>query len=157
MFIELNVAESKTPIQINIHNISSINGNVVKMNNCDIITLSDESLHNLLLTIAPKARKVKNKEPNNELLELFDKLNSLLKRDKTKFTLQRENKLKELLNKHRISEEDLIKAATNIGNNEWMQGKNNNKTVYAKIDYLLRPDKAIQWAEREPEKKKGMF
>lgn len=157
MFIQLLVNEAKEPVNINISNISSINGNVIKMNNCDILTLTDESLHDLLLSIAPKARKVKNNEPSEELLELFNKLNSLLKRDKTKFTLQREKKLKELLNKHRISEEDLIKAATNIGNNEWMQGKNDRKTVYAKIDYLLRPDKAIEWAEREPEKKKGMF
>jgi hypothetical protein len=157
MFIELELDGVAEPVQINVHNISSINGKVIKMNNCDILTLTNESLHTLLLSIAPKAKKVKNNDPNSELLELFNKLNSLLKRKETKFTLQRETKLKELLGKHRLTEEDLIKAATNIGNNEWMQGKNDNKTVYAKIDYLLRPDKATQWAEREPEKKKGMF
>ena len=157
MFISLILQGNPQPIDVNITQICSVNGNVVKMSNNDIIVLEPDSLKKLKLAIAPKSKGVKNNDPDDELLDLFNTLNSLLKRDKAKFTLQREKKLKELLSKHRLDKEDLIKAATNIGNSDWMQGKNEQKTVYAKIDYLLRPDKAQEWAEREPEKKKGMF
>lgn len=158
MFVELNIEETTQPVQINVYNISSINGKVVKMNNCDIITLTDESLHDLLLMIAPKAKKVKNNEPKPELLDLFNKLNNLVGTKKeVPFTLKREQALKDLLTKHRLTEEDLIKAATNIGQNEFLQGKNDRNTRYGKIDYLLRPDKATYWAEEEEQKKKGMF
>lgn len=158
MFIELSIHEAKNPIQINITNISTINGCVVKMNNCDILTLTDESLHELMLTIAPKEKKIKNHEPDKELLELFNELHKLTGgKGKTVFSLNREKKLKDLVTKHRMTADMLKKAATNIGKDAFLQGENDNKKRYGDIDYLLRPDKAAKWSEDQKEKKKGMF
>lgn len=158
MFIELKIDEATNPVQINVSNISSINGNVVKMNNCDIITLTDDSLHTLLLSIAPKEKTTTNNEPKKELLELFEQLHKLVGgKGKTVFSLQREKKLNELLTKHRMTKELLIKAATNIGKDEFLQGQNDSNKRYGDIDYLLRPDKAAKWSEDQTEKKKGMF
>lgn len=158
MFLELNIRElSNLPIKVNTANISSINGNVIKMNNCDILTLTNESLHTLLLSIAPKS-KINNNEPKAELLELFEKLHTLTGgKGKPVFSLQREKKLSDLLTKHRMTKELLIKAATNIGKDAFLQGDNDSKKRYGDVDYLLRPDKAAKWAEDQTEKKKGMF
>jgi hypothetical protein len=129
------------------------------MNNCDILVLSNESLRTLLLSVAPKS-KITNNEPKAELLELFEKLHSLTGgKGKPVFSLQREKKLNDLLTKHRMTKELLIKAATNIGKDSFMQGDNENKKRYGDVDYLLRPDKAAKWADTEPinDKRKRMF
>lgn len=158
MFIALKIDGIKNPVHINIDNISSINGNVIKMNNCDILTIDDESLHSLLLSIAPKAKNVNNNEPKKELLELFEQLHKLTGgKGKTVFSLQREKKLSDLLTKHRMTKELLIKAATNIGKDSFLQGENDSNKRYGDIDYLLRPDKAAKWSEDQAEKKKSMF
>lgn len=165
MFIELEIItgtmrgeQVEKPVQINVTNISSINGQVIKMNNCDILTLTPDSLHKLNLSIAPKDKQVKDNNPKPEMLELFEKLHHLTGgKGKPVFSLGREKKLTELLGKHRMTKELLIKAATNIGNDEWLQGKNDNNKRYGDIDYLLRPDKAAKWSEDQEDKKKSMF
>lgn len=158
MFIELKIEEANDPIKVNIVNISTINGRVIKMNNCDIVTLTEESLRDLLLSIAPKTKNTTNNAPKVELLELFELLHKLTGgKGKPVFSLQREKKLNDLLTKHRMTEPLLIKAATNIGKDAFLQGENDAKKRYGDIDYLLRPDKAAKWAEDQTEKKKGMF
>jgi hypothetical protein len=128
------------------------------MTNSDILVLSDESSHELLLNILPKKKKVKDNGPKTELLELFEQLHTLTGgKGKAVFTLGREKKLSELLTKHRMTRENLITAATNIGKDAFLQGENDNKKRYGDIDYLLRPDKAAKWSEQQTEKKKSMF
>jgi len=159
MLIKLSVVSIKDPVLVNTLNISTIYNKVVKMNNSDIIELEDDALHDLLLNMAPKEKTVKNVEPKPELLELFEKLHKLTGgKGKTVFSLVREKKLGELLGKHRMTEELLLKAAKNIGENDFLQGVNDSKKRYGNIDYLLRPDKAASWSEdQEDKKKKGMF
>lgn len=161
MFIELEIEESHQPVHINIRNISSVNGAVVKMNNCDIITVTPDSLKKLLSIVSPKEKSVKSNEPKTELLELFEQLHKLTGgKGKPVFSLGREKKLKELLTKHRMTKELLIKAATNIGKDDFLQGRdpNNERSKrYGDIDYLLRPDKAAKWSEDQADKKKKMF
>jgi hypothetical protein len=158
MFISLSIEEARNSILINIDHIASINGPVVKMSNQDIITLKADSLHELLMVVAPKEKQIKNKNPKKELLELFERLHKLTGgKGKTVFSLGREQKLTELLTKHRMTPELLTTAATNIGNNAFLQGENDSKTRYGNIDYLLRPDKAAKWSEVMIEKKKSMF
>lgn len=122
------------------------------------ITLSEEDYKLLVTTLLPKETVVKEIEPNSELLQLFEQLHKLTGgKGKTIFSLQREKKLKELLSKHRMTKEALITAATNIGKDEFLQGKNDNNKRYGDVDYLLRPDKAAKWSYEQAEKKKGMF
>jgi hypothetical protein len=56
-----------------------------------------------------------------------------------------------------MTKELLIKAATNIGKDAFLQGENDRNKRFGDIDYLLRPDKAAKWSEDQAEKKKGMF
>jgi len=158
MFIKLSVKSIDDQVMINISNISSIYGSIVKMNNCDILDVEEDSLHDLLLAVSPKSKKLKNNEPKKELLDLFEQLHKLTGgKGKAVFTLQREKKLNDLLTKHRMTKELLIRAATNIGEDDFLQGENDNKKRYGDVDYLLRPDKAAKWSEEQPKKKKGMF
>ena len=122
------------------------------------VSLSSESMYKLEQILAPKNKQTKNNDADPKLEALFFKLHQLTKgKGKPVFSLQREKKLKDLLGKHRLTEEDLIRAATNIGNDEFLQGDNDNKKRYGDVDYLLRPDKAAKWAEDMTKKKKGMF
>ena len=158
MFIELKVVGSTDTVKINISNISSVYGKVVKMNNCDILELEDESLHELSIAVAPKDKQTKSYTVDTELQTFFESLHKLTGgKGKTVFSLQREKKLKDLLGKHRLTKENLITAATNIGNDAFLQGDNDNKKRYGDVDYLLRPDKAAKWSEEQEKKKKSMF
>lgn len=123
---------------------------------CDTITAEDYK--KLMTAVLPKEKIIKNNEPKSELLELFEQLHVLTGgKGKAIFSLSREKKLNELLTKHRMTRELLIKSATNIGKNEFLQGKNDRNTRFGDIDYLLRPDKAAKYAEDQEEKKKSMF
>ncbi len=158
MFLELNITEVKQPVHINVAQICSINGVVIKMTNQDILVLTEDSLKKLLTAIAPKSKQLKDNAPKQELLDLFYKLHTLTGgKGKPVFSLGREQKLKDLLTKHRMTEELIIKAATNIGKDAFLQGDNDSKKRYGDVDYLLRPDKAAKWSEDQTEKKKGMF
>ena len=158
MFIEIS-SNTQTYI-INTDQIIYIVEDCVHFSETNYLKLSPESMKELTLKISSKSKGVKNKEPDQELLSLFNELHRLVKgKGKVTFTGIREKKLKDLLDpkKHRMTKEDLIRAATNIGNNEWLQGDNPNGIRYGKIDFLLRPEKAQQYAEVEEKKKKGMF
>lgn len=164
MFISLNKAKpSNTEIVeeviVNITQICAIDKNFIFLSNGKEYLLTNESLKDLLLATSEKQKQVKNTEPKAELLELFEQLHKLTGgKGKTVFSLTREKKLAELLSKHRMTKELLIKAATNIGNDPFLQGDNESHKRYGDIDYLLRPDKAAKWSEDQKEKKKpGMF
>lgn len=129
----------------------------VTFSNGFTIAMNDES-YARINDLYFRDKKKKSDEPKTELNELFDKLHRLVGgKGKAVFTLNREKKLKELLTKHRMTEENLITAATNIGIDKWLQGENDNKKRYGDVDYLLRPDKAAKYAEEQEKKKKGMF
>ena len=148
-----------TEIQLNLNQICWIDNDEVIMGNGLTITLEEDSAKELALATAPKDKQTKSNNADPELEALFVQLHTLTKGNgKPTFSLQREKKLKELLGKHRMTKEDLIKAATNIGNDEVLQGDNDRKKRYGDVDYLLRPDKAAKWADESLEKNKiGMF
>jgi len=160
MFIEL-----ESGLIINTNFIESFNDTKLYFNNNDneefIITINDYD--KLVLALLPKERTVKNHEPKAEALELFEKLHALTGgKGKPIFSINREKKLNEFLTKHRMNKEQLIKAATNIGKDEWLQGKNPNNKRYGDIDYLFSRGKdgtlrATRWAEDQQEKQKRMF
>lgn len=158
MFIQVTTQADQKP-KINLNNINAIINKKVHFAGGLILDLTDESIKEIEQIIAPKDKQTKSDSVNKELLELFNKLHTLTKgKGKPVFSLQREKKLKDLLTKHRMTEELLIKAATNIGNDEFLQGDNDNKKRYGDVNYLLRPDKAAKWSEEQEKKKKtGMF
>lgn len=158
MFIDvITKADSKT-IQVNLAQVCWVDGNLLTFGNGLTIEVDDSSIKEINLVTAPKGKQTKSKEADPKLLALFTKLHTLTKgKGKPVFSLQREKKLRDLLTKHRMTEEDLIKAATNIGNDAFLQGDNDNKKRYGDVDYLLRPDKAAKWADEAEKKKKGMF
>lgn len=157
MFTELTT-ENDYKLKVNLAQVCCIDGANLLMSNGQTITLNSESMYELEQLTAPKNRQTKSNNADPELEALFIKLHQLTKgKGKPVFSLQREKKLKDLLGKHRMTKEDLIRAATNIGNDEFLQGDNDNKKRYGDVDYLLRPDKAAKWAEEQEKKKKGMF
>lgn len=157
MFTELTT-ENDVKIKVNLSQICWIDGARVIMGNGLTITLNSESMYELEQLTAPKNRQTKSNHADPELEALFIQLHLLTKgKGKAVFSLQREKKLKDLLGKHRLTKEDLIRSATNIGNDDFLQGDNDNKKRYGDVDYLLRPDKAAKWAEEQEKKKKGMF
>lgn len=158
MFIEVTVTDRSQPITLNIMQIVSIEDNLVFTTDGRDHDLIPESLRKVRLAIAPKTDSIKNNQPKRELLELFERLHRLTGgKGNTVFSLQREKKLNDLLTKHRMTPELLIKAATNIGNDDFLQGENDNHKRYGDIDYLLRPDKAAKWSEDQNEKKRSLF
>lgn len=88
---------------------------------------------------------------------LLNQLHALLGgRGDAKLTTDRKARLNTRMKD--FSKEELIIAATNLGNDEFMQGGNDNGKRYGTIDYLLRTSANInKWLEEQPEKKKGMF
>ena len=158
MFTELTT-DKYYKVKVNLAQVCLIDGATLLMSNGESVTLSSESMYELEQLTAPKNRQTKSNNADPELEALFVQLHKLTKgKGKPTFSLQREKKLKELLGKHRMTKEDLIKAATNIGNDEFLQGDNDRNKRFGDVDYLLRPDKAAKWADESNEKKKkGMF
>lgn len=158
MFTELTT-DKGYKVKVNLAQVCLIDGAILLMSNGDSVTLNSESMYELEQLTAPKNRQTKSNNADPELEALFVQLHKLTKgKGKPTFSLQREKKLKELLGKHRMTKEDLVKAATNIGNDEFLQGDNDRNKRFGDVDYLLRPDKAAKWAdESNDKKKKGMF
>lgn len=151
--------EKQIEMMVNTDHIAFIVEKYVHMSNGASFEVDHDTLKELMLELAPKAKRVKNNEPDSELLELFNELHRLVGgKGKATFSLVREKKLKDLLTKHRMTEKSLKIAAKNIGEDEFLQGKSSdNTTRYGDIDYLLRPDKASKWADYQKPQKKGMF
>jgi hypothetical protein len=158
MFIQVTTHADQKP-KININNINAIIEKQVHFAGGLVLDLTEESIKEIELIIAPKGKQTKSDNVDSKLLDLFNKLHTLTKgKGKPVFSLQREKKLNDLLTKHRMTEEQLIKAATNIGNDKFLQGDNDSKKRYGDVDYLLRPDKAAKYADLDiKEEKKKMF
>lgn len=157
MFIKTKT-DAGNEINVNTAQICWIDENKVTMSNGLTINVAEESIKDIELFIAPKGKNTKAKNIDVESLMFFQQLHELTGgKGKVIFSLQREKKLKDLLTKHRMTKEQLLRAARNIGNDDFLQGDNENKKRYGDVDYLLRPDKAAKWAEEQEKKKKGMF
>lgn len=156
MFIQVTT-KPEGKIKINIDQICWVDGNQIIMGNGLTITVDEASQKQIDTIISPRERA--QKEVDKELVALFEQLHTLTGgKGKTVFSLKREKQLRDLLGKHRFSKEDLIRAATNIGKDDFLQGDNDRKKRYGTVDYLLRPDKAAMWSDEQAEKKKkGMF
>lgn len=161
MFITVQILDNKDEektIKMNVAHIAFIVEDFVHMSNAAHFRVVPESMKLLNSIISPKDRIEKTE--SNELSDLFDELHKLTGgKGHPVFNLGREKKLKFLLDpkKGRMTREQLIQAATNIGKDAFLQGDNESKKRYGDVDYLLRPDKAAKWAEDQQEKKKGMF
>lgn len=125
------------------------------LSNGDREALSLDDYNEIEAALFPKRKKVAG--VNSEKAELLQKLHTLVKGKSAVIpTPERIQKLNKLL--LTFSEDQLITAATNIGNDKFLQGENDRNTRYGKIDFLLRPEKAAQWAEFKPEdKRKPLF
>lgn len=161
MFIKLQAkdqSDKDVELDINTRQVSFIvDGKYVHMAGGGAFELPAESMKKLLLEIQPKGKK-KDNSPDSGLLALFEELHTLTGgKGKVVFSLKREKQLKDLLGKHRLTEDNLRKAARNIGADEFLQGDNDRNKRYGDVDYLLRPDKAAKWAEEQAKKEKGMF
>lgn len=158
MFIRVTTHAKQTP-KINVNNINAIIDNQVHFSGGLVLDLDDDSIKRLDELTEPKDRNGKSDKVDKKLETLFVQLHKLTGgKGKPVFSLQREKKLSDLLGKHRMTEEQLVKAATNIGRDKFLQGDNDNKKRYGDVDYLLRPDKAAKYADEDiKEDKKRMF
>lgn len=159
MFIQVTTHADQTP-KINTDLIVAIIDKQVHFAGGLVLELNDESIEKVHNVTSRGREKVEVNEGNKDLVSLFTKLHELTGgKGKPIFNVKRQNQLKFLLDpkKGNMTEEDLIRAATNIGKDAFLQGDNENKKRYGDVDYLLRADKASKWAEANPEKKKGMF
>lgn len=118
-----------------------------------------KSLKGMDWIIGKDEEKPKNKKIQSELEELFKYLNRLVKGDekKTLFLPVRQSKLKTRLKT--FTPEQLIEAAKNIGENEFLQGDNPQNRRYGTIDYLLRSDEMVasKLEDTKVEAKKSAF
>ncbi len=159
MFIYVENHEGQKP-RINTDQIVTIMGNQVHFSNGLILDLNDESMAKIDTAVSRGKNKAEITEDNQDLADLFSKLHTLTKgKGKPILNVKRHNQLKFLLDpkKGNMTKEQLIRAATNIGNDDFLQGENDSKKRYGDIDYLLRQDKAAKWSEEQEKKKKGMF
>lgn len=114
------------------------------------ILVSDESFISDTVSVEVKHRP-------SELGTFLTQLHQLLGgRGEAKLTTDRKARLTTRLKD--FSKEELVQAATNLGNDEFMQGGNDSGKRYGTIDYLLRTSANVnKWLEDQPEKKKSMF
>lgn len=159
MFIYVTNHEGQKP-KINITQIVAVIEKTVYFASGMALDLDEESIKEVHRLTEPKEKQSKQvTEADPELLALFTELHKLTGgKGKPIFSLQREKKLKDLMGKHRMTKEDLIRAATNVGLDAFLQGENDGNKRYGDVDYLLRPDKAAKYADANfVPKKKKMF
>lgn len=156
MFIKVTTA-SEIEITINIAQITSMCKNSVVMSNEDEFTLSDQSIKDIEESIfGTGAATVPSASVHTETL--LNELNKLCGgKGDAKPTTDRKSRLKSRLKD--FSQDELKKAARQLGEDEFMQGENDSGKRYGTIDYLLRTSANVnKWLEDQPEKKpKKMF
>lgn len=165
MFIQVTTKADAKTIKVNITQIAWIDGNLLTFGNGLTIEVTDSSMEKLETAIMRGRNKVEVTEDSKELVELFAKLHTLTGgKGKPIFNVKRKNQLKFLLDpkKGNMTEEELIRAATNIGLDAFLQGENDGNggkgKRYGDVDFLLRADKAAKYADADfKPKKKGMF
>lgn len=156
MFKKLSAFGMHSPVSINISQISSINGNVVKMSNGDTFELEEKVMTELLELIYGNGKEA-NPTASVHTSDLLTELHKLCGgKGEAKPTTDRKARLKTRMVD--FTEEDLKAAAKNLGNDAFMQGDNDKGKRYGTIDYLLRTSANVnKWLEEVPQKKKGMF
>lgn len=91
------------------------------------------------------ATRKKAAKDDTELHDFLNQLHVLLgNKGSIALTGDRRKGIEKLL-KEGFSKEEITIAATNIGNSEWMRGKNDRSVNYAKIDYLFRKSDGTTW------------
>lgn len=159
MFNRIVTAEGKE-IVINYSLIEIIENGRLIMSSGESIYITNELTQDIIRAVIPPTKKeIKEEAKSDDLFEFFTQLHTLTGgKGQPIFNSVRQKKLKDLITKHKMTREQLVKAATNIGQDDFLQGKDGANTKrYGDIDYLLRVDKAMKWAEVEPKKKRGMF
>lgn len=155
MFIKVKINHS-SEIIINTTQISSIHTNTVVMGNGGKFVLSDKSIKELEESLYGPVSE-SSPGASEHTASLLNELNKLCGgRGDAKPTTDRKARLKTRLKD--FSEDELKKAAKQLGEDEFMQGANENGKRYGTIDYLLRTSANVnKWLEDQPEKKKSMF
>lgn len=161
MFIEVErryVGKNDTDIiHINANNIDIIFDNAIGIGG-QIVLLTNGSLEKVKLAALPKKRERKSDEPAGERADFFRELNELTGGGpRVIFSKAMQSRLSARLEEG-IAKEDLIAAATLLGQDPWWQGENDKNTRYGTIEWLLRNSENVQKALAiKPQKKKGMF
>lgn len=144
---------------INTNRISYLTDSKIIFDDKTSLDISSDDYQRLVKELVPEFEHKITQSKTSELATLLNTLNKLVGgRDKAKLTSDRKRKLKKLLTEDEFTEEELIIAATGLGNNAFMQGENDSDTRYGTIDWLLRnPEHVNRFLEQQPKKKKGMF
>lgn len=133
---------------------------VVKMASGSEINLIDLEYNRVETKLFPKRKTVA--KDDTELHAFLSQLHQLLGNKGTvALTGDRRAGLEKLF-KDGFTRDQIILAATNIGQSEWMRGKNDRNTVYAKVDYLFRKSDGQtyninKWQEVREKKQKPLF
>lgn len=131
--------------------------NKVELSSGKLLTLSKEGYNELEKTMFPKRKSVS--KDDTDLAEFLNELHRLTGgKGPALLSPKRKKALNEILAIQDMTREKLILAATNVGKDAFLQGDNDKNKRWGDIDYLLRPDKAVKWAEYKPEdKRKKLF
>lgn len=156
MFIKVTTNEENT-ITLNTSQICWIDESNAQMSNGFTVHLGDESLKEVLASLYGPGDEAKPgvSEHTSQLLTDLYKLCG--GKGEAKPTSDRKARLKTRLKD--FTEEELKKAAANLGQDAFMQGENDNNKRYGTLDYLLRTSSNVnKWIEDQPDKpKKSMF
>lgn len=156
MFVKLNNNNI-----ININQVSRIRHRTVYFNGGDTLDITDEELQFLTDELFPSYEPIDTQTQTtkpNEASTLLNTLNTLLGgRGEAKLTTDRKARLNTRLKD--FTPDELIRAAKNLGTDEFMQGANDNGKRYGTIDYLIRTSANVnKWLEDQPkQKQKSMF
>lgn len=129
----------------------------VMLSSGDRLALSEGDYNEVEAALFPTRKKVA--KANTSAAEFLTRLHNLTGgKGSALASPKRLRALQALLLIEGMTPEKLVISATNIGKDEWLQGKNDNKKRYGDLDFLLRPDKAVKYAEISPEdRKRKMF
>jgi len=155
MFIKLDTVQDGS-LDVNVSQITYIQEHVVYLSNGGRLALTEKSYKELKASIYGDGIEASPKA-SAHTEDLLNNLNKLLGgRGPAKPTTDRKARLKARLKD--FSEDELKAAAKNLGNDEFMQGANEQNKRYGTIDYLLRTSTNVnKWLEETQQKKKGMF
>lgn len=117
------------------------------------INLTDDDYDELEKTIFP-TRKVVAKG-DSDLAAFLNELHRLTGgKGPALLSPKRKKALQDILKIEDMTREKLLAAATNIGRDPFLQGDNDKNKRWGDVDYLLRADKAVKWAEYKPGQRK---
>lgn len=156
MFINVET-NAENMVSLNTSQICYLDGNNAQMSNGFTVFLTDKSLKEVQDSLFGDVAEPKN-GASEHTVQLLNELYKLCGgKGEAKPTSDRKARLKSRLKD--FSEDELKKAATNLGQDDFMQGENDSNKRYGTLDYLLRTSANVnKWVEDQPQKKKpGMF